>query len=303
MNQYDSLINIAKDNSCGVKLNEPMYKHTSFKIGGCADVFLEINNTNSLKKILQHLHGKSIPFRVIGNGSNLLIDDKGLSCVILKLCDKFNEIQLSNETEIISGSAIKLSELCNFALKNSLSGLEFAYGIPGTVGGAIFMNAGAYGGEMKDVVCSCCHINSDLKEEELPNNELDFSYRHSRYSDNNDIITAVKFKLFPAEKDSIHTKMQDFLNRRKSKQPLEYPSAGSVFRRPEGYFAGTLIEECGLKGKNIGGAEVSTKHAGFIINKGNASCSDVTSLIKYIQDTVQEKKNVRLTREVKIWKD
>ncbi|MBQ6626623.1 MAG: UDP-N-acetylmuramate dehydrogenase, partial [Ruminococcus sp.] len=185
-----------------------------------------------------------------------------------------------------------------FAQTNSLAGLEFAYGIPGSVGGAVYMNAGAYGGEMKDVVTSVTHLTQDGDIVTLPLDELDFSYRHSVYKENNSIILSATIELKPGDKDEIKALMDDILNRRKTKQPLEYPSAGSVFKRPEGNFAGTLIEQCGLKGKTIGGAQVSEKHAGFIINVGGATCDDVLNLVKFVQETVQRETGYFLEREI-----
>ncbi len=302
MNRYDFLVDVSNRNFCEIKFNEKMKNHTSFKIGGNCDVFVKVGSVRALIEIIESLRLHKMEFRIIGNGSNLLISDKGLSCVVIKLCKEFSELQLINENEIIAGSAAKLSELCNFALKNSLSGLEFAYGIPGSVGGAIYMNAGAYGGEMKDVVHASYHLDENSEIKEIFNPDLGFSYRNSRYSSSNDVITKVHFKLKKADSNEIYAKMHDFLQKRKNKQPLEYPSAGSTFKRPNGYFAAALIEECGLKGKSIGQAQVSKKHCGFIINKGGATCEEVTKLIKYVQNCVREKKGIMLSTEVKIWK-
>lgn len=299
MYNYEKIINLAKDLNCDVLKDEKMSSHTSFKIGGKADLFLIIKDENTLLKILQELNLQDIPFFVIGNGSNLLISDDGIKGVVLKLSGEFNEISLVDHETIKCGAGVLLSKLCNFALKNSLAGLEFAFGIPGSVGGAVYMNAGAYGGEMKDVISSCNHVTKNGENEKAHIDDLNFSYRKSIYTETNDIITSVIIKL--KKDDAIHIKerMNDFISRRKTKQPLEYPSAGSVFKRPVNNFAGTLIENCGLKGKSIGGAMISEKHAGFIVNKGGAKCEDVINLIKLIQDKVLQETGVILECEVK----
>ncbi|MDE6723965.1 MAG: UDP-N-acetylmuramate dehydrogenase, partial [Eubacterium sp.] len=209
-------------------------------------------------------------------------------------------IKLVDEETIFAESGASLMKLCRFALDNSLSGLEFAFGIPGSCGGAAFMNAGAYGGEMKDVLYKCRHIDKDGNNGFLEHKDMKLSYRHSAYYDNGCIITGVYLKLKKGNPEEIKAKMDDFLQRRKDKQPLEYPSAGSTFKRPEGYFAGALIEECGLKGKSVGGAEVSTKHAGFVINKGNATCEDILSLCRLCSDTVMKEKGVKLEMEIRV---
>ena len=197
-------------------------------------------------------------------------------------------------------SGASLAQLCTFALENSLSGLEFAYGIPGTVGGGVRMNAGAYGGEMKDVLLNSEYVSTDGTSGELDNEAMELSYRHSAYENSNLVITAASVRLAPADRNEIKSTMNDILARRKEKQPLEYPSAGSTFKRPEGNFAGALIEQCGLKGKHVGGAEVSCKHAGFVVNAGGATCADVLALIKKVQDTVFTATGVTLEPEVKI---
>ena len=235
----------------------------------------------------------------IGNGSNLLINDNGFYGIVFKLDGDFKQISIVDENTIKCGTGTTLAKLCKFALDHNLSGLEFAWGIPGSVGGAAFMNAGAYGGEMKDVLEASAYIAPDGTLGTFTAEEMNLSYRHSVYSENNYIITSITVKLKPDSYEAIRGRMDDFMGRRKDKQPLEYPSAGSVFKRPEGYYAGGLIEECGLKGCQIGGAQVSEKHAGFIINKGGAACEDVCGLIKHIQDTVFEKKGVLLECEIK----
>lgn len=298
LNNYSDIINIAKNHNCEVLLNEPMCKHTSFKIGGPCDVFINITDDKALIDILKICKQLSIPYHIIGNGSNLLVSDNGIRGLCIKLAYDHNVISL-NDNIINCKANISLSRLCKFALDNSLSGLEFAWGIPGSVGGAAFMNAGAYSGEMKNVLIECRHIDNCGNIGSFSKNELKLSYRHSIYSELHYIITDVKVKLHQDNYIDIKKRMDDFMSRRKSKQPLEFPSAGSIFKRPYGFFAGSLIEECGLKGKSVGGAMVSEKHAGFIINTGNATCKDVLDLIALIQKTVYENKGVNLECEVK----
>ncbi len=277
--------------------NEPLKKHTSFKIGGEAELFVTVYDTKQLVAVLKAVSTHNIPLFVIGKGSNLLISDDGMQGVVLKLDGEFKDISLKENT-VTCGAGANLSTLCLYALDNSLSGLEFAYGIPGSVGGAAYMNAGAYGGEMKDVLRSVTHITRDGEIVTLDASELELSYRHSVYKNTDDIIISVELELFGDSKDMIKARMDDYMTRRKTKQPLEYPSAGSVFKRPQGNFAGTLIEQCGLKGYTIGGAQVSQKHAGFIINIGDATCCDVEQLVKHIQDTVMDKTGYYLEREL-----
>ncbi|MBQ3817541.1 MAG: UDP-N-acetylmuramate dehydrogenase [Clostridia bacterium] len=276
--------------------NEPMKKHTSFKIGGDADLFLYIKNADELKEVLALSKEYKVETFILGNGSNLLVSDKGIRGAVLCLCG-MDGIEVSGE-EIICQAGAKLSSVCIAAKQNGLSGLEFAYGIPGTVGGGLFMNAGAYGSEMANVVTKADYITlaGDIKTIELKDMEL--GYRTSVFKKGGKIITKVYFSLKSGKTEEIERKMNEFICRRKEKQPLEYPSAGSTFKRPEGNFAGTLIEQSGLKGEKIGGAMVSEKHAGFVINFNDATCEDVKSLIKHIQQTVKEKNGVNLETEV-----
>lgn len=275
-----------------------MKKYTSFKIGGNAEVLCVAKNASELSALLRYLNERNIKPFILGNGSNLLVSDDGIKGVVIKLEGDFEAISSDGE-KITAGAGATLNSLCRFALTNELSGLEFAYGIPGTVGGGAYMNAGAYGGQMSDVTFKVHHINSDGTEDCYTADELDFGYRHSVYSNSDKVITFVELQLKKGVFDDISNAMNDYWARRKDKQPLNYPSAGSVFKRPEGYFAGALIEQSGLKGASVGGAQVSEKHAGFIINKDNASCKDVLSLIKFCQDTVKEKFGVELECEIK----
>lgn len=230
------------------------------------------------------------------------MDDDGIDACVLILGEPFSQIKLIDDETIYAKAGAKLIALCRFAYEHSLSGLEFAYGIPGSAGGAAFMNAGAYGGEMKDVLYKCEHIDKNGDIGFLEYDDLKLSYRHSAYYDNGAVITGLYLKLKKGEKSEIKEKMDDLIGRRRAKQPLEYPSAGSTFKRPEGYFAGALIEQCNLKGKSVGGAQVSEKHAGFVINKGGATCKDVLDLCKYCSDKVMEETGVKLEMEIRVTK-
>lgn len=299
MSSYSEFCLFCNSIECEYVLNEPLSSYTSFKIGGNAAVMLFPDSTEKLSKAVEFINRKGLPLLVIGKGSNLLVSDKGFDGVVINTV-KLNELSLSDETTVICQAGVSLAKLCKFALDNSLTGLEFAYGIPGTAGGAAYMNAGAYGGEMKDVLSECFHITPDGKLGSFKGKELDLKYRHSVYSDSDLIIMILVLKLQKGDKSEIKAKMDELMGKRKDKQPLEYPSAGSTFKRPEGYFAGALIEQCGLKGSCIGGAQVSEKHAGFIINKGGATAEDVKNLISYCQKTVFDNTGVTLETEVKI---
>lgn len=301
---YNELLELCSKIDCKAAVDEPMKNHTTMKVGGCADIFIQANSDDALIKILSYCKSNNIPNYIIGKGSNVLVSDSGIRGVVIKLAGQFNDMELIDDVYINCGAGVPLSVLAGFALKNSLTGLEFSYGIPGTVGGALYMNAGAYGGEMKDTVISSSHIafNDKANQFQIQSfnlEQLSLGYRHSIYSQNDYIITSVMFKLKKGNAEDIKNKMNDFMQRRKSKQPLEYPSSGSTFKRPKGYFAGQLIEECGLKGKKYGGAMVSEKHSGFVINYNNAMCSDILALIDIIKREVKAKKNVDLECEVK----
>ena len=297
---YKEIALFAEKLGATVEFNAPMKKYTSFKCGGNASILITPDSSDSLQKIISYCYKKNVKPLMIGNGSNLLVTDNGIDNVVIKIGSKMSKIELIDDTTIFCEAGASLKSLCMFALENSLSGLEFAYGIPGTLGGAVYMNAGAYGGEMKDVLFSCKHIDADGNIGELLQDELDLRYRGSVYTDNGFTIVSAIMKLKKAEMTDIKAAMDDKLQRRKDKQPLEYPSAGSTFKRPEGYFAGSLIEESGLKGYTVGGAQVSEKHAGFVINKNKATATDVITLIKDVQKIVFEKHGVMLETEVKI---
>ena len=289
-----------KSENCEIMINSPMSRHTSFKVGGCAGLLVAPKTEEALFNVIKKANAENINYIVIGNGSNLLVRDSGLDCLVIKTTGMESNITFDNET-VKCSAGTSLTGLCNAVLDKSLTGLEFAYGIPGTVGGAVFMNAGAYGGEISDVLKEVTHITPDGKIETVSAEKLDLSYRHSFYSENPGyIISSATFRLGTGNKEDIKAKMDDLMGRRKDKQPLEYPSAGSTFKRPEGYFAGALIEQCNLKGFNIRGAEVSEKHAGFIINKNNADATAILDLIEHVKNTVKKETGVTLEPEVKI---
>lgn len=297
--QIDKLKKTLESTRYTVWENEPMSKHTSFKIGGPAKLFVSPADSNTLSELITNCKNYDIPTVYFGNGSNILFNDYGFDGVVIST-SRMTEISLQDENIIECGSGVKNSVLCQFALENSLSGFEFLWGIPGTVGGAAFMNAGAYGGEIKDVIVGCEYITSDGEIKEMSSDEMDLSYRHSIFSENGGIITKVRLRGRLDNKEVIRALMDELMDRRRTKQPLEFPSAGSVFKRPEGYFAAALIEECGLKGESVGGAQVSEKHSGFIINTGNATASDVKQLVEIIKETVFMQKGVQLECEIRV---
>ncbi len=298
MDNITAIKNLAEILECDIKINEPMCNHTTFKIGGNAELYLSVFNTNQLSKIINECLNQNVPYLILGKGSNLLVSDEGVRGVVISLDGDFKNIDVLDENTLYCGAGASLAKLCSKALSCNLSGLEFAWGIPGSVGGAAYMNAGAYGGEMKDVVMSVTHLTKDGKVETFKADMLNFGYRHSVYKENGFVILGITVRLKHDDPKFIRERMDDYMGRRKDKQPLEYPSAGSVFKRPEGAFAGALIEQCNLKGASVGGAQVSEKHAGFIINKGNATCNDVLTLIKNVQDKVKEETEYVLEREI-----
>ncbi len=295
---YSSLDNFCISHNIDFRINEEMKRHTSFKIGGLSNRFLVVDTIDKAVELYCFFKKENIEFFIIGKGSNLLVSDNGIKIPVISLEGEFKAIKLIEEDIIYSGAGVSLSSLCAFAKENSLKGLEFAYGIPGTVGGAIYMNAGAYGGEMVDVLEKVEHVDLNGKGK-LEKDNFKFSYRKSNYCKNDCIITGGFFRLVKSNKEEITKNMEEILYKRKSKQPLEYPSAGSVFKRPQGYFAGSLIEECGLKGAMVGGAQVSEKHAGFIINKGNSTAKDVMDLVEKIKQTIKQEKDIELECEIK----
>lgn len=287
-----------KDNHIDYICDEPMKNHTTFKVGGNAQVFVTVNSREELSSLMKYISKENLPYFVLGKGSNLLVSDSGIKGAVITLDGEFSEIRIEDNNCIFAGAGASLMKLCRVAQENSLSGIEFAYGIPGSVGGAVFMNAGAYGGEMKDCIVSADYITPQGEFGTFTKDELNLGYRTSVFKDKNYIITSCTLSLKEDNKDIIKEKMDELLGRRKSKQPLEYPSAGSTFKRPKGAFAGTLIESCGLKGFTVGGACVSEKHAGFIVNKGGATFEDIDALIKEVQKKVKDETGYFLETEV-----
>ena len=282
-----------------IYLNELMKEHCSFKTGGPADFFIKPKTEKQLCDILNALFKNSIPFYVMGNATNTIVTDKGFRGVIIQVYDNFSDYKVEKNT-ITAYAGLRLTKLANIALENGLTGLEFASGIPGTVGGAVAMNAGAYGGEIKDVVTETICLGQEGKIILIKGNEHNFGYRRSIILEKNLIVLKSIFNLKHGVKQDIKASMLELNSRRKEKQPLEMPSAGSVFKRPEGFYAGKLIEDCGLRGFTIGGAMVSDKHCGFIVNKGNATTKDILNLIEYIQKVVKNSYNVELQKEVRV---
>lgn len=281
-----------------VRINEPMKRHTSFRAGGDAKWFAVPETVEELKAVLAACKKADVPWYVIGNGSNLLVSDKGFPGVIIST-GKFDKLEVSGES-VTAGAGVILSKAANAAYKAGLTGLEFAAGIPGSVGGAAVMNAGAYGSEMKHVLKTVTVLTADGEVKVLPAEELELGYRTSVIPKRGVLVLEAEFALAKGDSAEIKAAMDDLAARRKDKQPLEFPSAGSTFKRPEGYFAGKLIEDAGLKGFSVGGAEVSVKHAGFVINKGGATASDIYSLCKEVERKVGETFGVSLEMEVKL---
>ena len=280
-----------------IKKNEPMKNHTTFKIGGMADEFCEAESIDEIIRLIDYAKDKKIPYFVIGNGSNVLVSDKGIRGLVIKISGAFSEFEVLGDI-ISAKSGALLSTLARAAQKNSLSGMEFASGIPGTLGGALYMNAGAYGGTMAGIVKSVTYLK-DGKITKLEDG-FNFGYRKSIFADICAVILEAELRLKAGDAAEIRAKMEEYKQSRTEKQPLNLPSAGSVFKRPQGHFAGRLIEDAGLKGYKIGGAEVSEKHAGFIVNTGDATAEDVLSLIKHIQKIVKAEFGVELETEVKL---
>lgn len=285
--------------SSNIKYNEPMSKHTSFRIGGPADILLLPGNISELLAAVQWAKSESVPYFVIGAGSNILVKDGGIRGLVIKMGQNFKQIMINN-TSIVATSGIRLSELSKRAAEAGLSGLEFAEGIPGTLGGAVFMNAGAYGGEIGNLVTNVSCLDSKGELVKLSGSQLSFGYRHSIFQNLDYIILEVELNLVRGEPEEIKAQMREYASHRKEKQPIERPSAGSVFRRPEGKYVGPMIEELGLKGYCVGDAKVSLKHAGFIINRGQATARDVLDLIAHIQAKVRENYGVELESEIRI---
>lgn len=282
-----------------VRENEPMKNHTTFRVGGPARLMALPRSEEEAVAAVRVAAGLGLEPVFMGNGSNLLVSDAGVEAFVIKAHDGLGEITRTGEWELTAGSGVLLSRLANYACDLGLTGLEFAHGIPGTVGGAVTMNAGAYGGEMCHVVERTRFLTGSGEIPSLQGEEHDFSYRHSAFSDGKRLILSSTFRLAPGDSTAIRARIDELMERRRSKQPLEMPSAGSTFKRPEGHFAAALIEECGLKGMRVGGAQVSEKHSGFVINREDATCADVLALVALVRETVLRERGVALEMEIK----
>lgn len=300
MNQefYTALSDIAK-----VQLEEPMNQHTTFRVGGNAEYYVSVSSEAELKSGIALCKEYDIPYIVLGNGSNVLVSDKGITGVVFQLDSQFSEVVYEQDKDnwtVTAKAGAMLSVIGAQCLKQEITGFEWAAGIPGTVGGAVYMNAGAYGGEMKDIITEVTVLTKDGQIEKRTVDELDLSYRHSALMAEEAYVLEAVFSLKIGAADKIKATMDDLSQKRRSKQPLEYPSAGSTFKRPEGYFAGKLIEDAGLRGYQVGGAQVSEKHCGFVINKDHATASDVYQLTENVKKIVLEKFGVEMEREIRL---
>ena len=280
-----------------ISIKEPMKKHTTFRIGGEADLFLRMENPHQLKEVQNYLQKLGMPYYILGNGSNLLVSDEGYRGVILEIADKMNTIRVEGNSIIAQAGAL-MSKIAHVAYEHGLTGIEFAAGIPGTIGGGVVMNAGAYGGELKNVVTTVEVLDQNGEFLSLDNQTMEFGYRTSILKKHPFIVTEVRMELQEGCKDEIKATMDDLAAKRREKQPLEYPSAGSTFKRPEGHFTGKLIMDAGLRGYQVGGAQVSEKHCGFVINKGEATAADVKQLVADVQQEVKKQFDVELEPEV-----
>lgn len=296
-NIYDKVVDIVGEEN--VHTDEPMSRHTTFRIGGNADYFVKPGNADEVAAVIVVCREYNIPYFILGNGSNLLVSDDGYRGMIINIMDNMDSVTVDGRI-ITAQAGAMLVRVSVMARDNALTGLEFASGIPGTIGGAVYMNAGAYGGEMKNVVKTVRAIDEYGRIYELDSEKMDFSYRHSIVEERNLIVLEVTLELEHGSREAIDDRMKELAEARRSKQPLEYPSAGSTFKRPEGYFAGKLIMDAGLRGYSVGGAQVAEKHCGFVINKGGATASDVVELIRDVQHDVDDKFGVTLEPEVKM---
>lgn len=296
-NIYDKVVDIVGEEN--VHTDEPMSRHTTFRIGGSADYFVKPGNADEVAAVIAVCREYNIPYFILGNGSNLLVSDDGYRGMIINIMDNMDSVTVDGRI-ITAQAGAMLVRVSVMARDNALTGLEFASGIPGTIGGAVYMNAGAYGGEMKNVVKTVRAIDEYGRIYELDSEKMDFSYRHSIVEERKLIVLEVTLELEHGSREAIDDRMKELAEARRSKQPLEYPSAGSTFKRPEGYFAGKLIMDAGLRGYSVGGAQVAEKHCGFVINKGGATASDVVELIRGVQHDVDDKFGVTLEPEVKM---
>ncbi len=285
---------VPEENIC---LQESMASHTTFRIGGLADCFVQLENTEQLIKVQKYLSQVGVPFFVLGNGSNLLVSDAGFRGVILQIGSKMNRVTVEGNV-IVAQAGASMAQIARTAMEHELTGMEFASGIPGTIGGGVVMNAGAYGGELSQIVTQVNVVNSEGGIMELDNETMEFGYRTSTIRNNPFTVTEVILRLEKGDRRQIRERMEELAAKRREKQPLEYPSAGSTFKRPAGHYAGQLIMEAGLRGFQCGGAKVSDKHCGFVINTGNATAEDVRKLIREVQARVKDQFNVDLETEV-----
>lgn len=289
---------IPKEN---IYINEPMSKHTSFKIGGPAECFIKAQSIEQLKNILEYAKKKNIKLTIVGNGSNILVSDQGIQGIVLKIDIEKLEEKIEEEKIILTvGSGVKLGTLAQKCLKEGITGLEFASGIPGTIGGAIRMNAGAHGSEMKDIIKTVIYMDRNAQMHTITNKQAKFEYRKSLFVNSDYIILETEIQLKKGKLEEIKEKMEEYAKYRKEKQPIEYPSAGSTFKRGKDFITAKLIDECGLKGYQIGGAQISEKHAGFIINKENATAKDVIELMEYTKEQVYNKFGKIIEQEIEI---
>lgn len=298
LKQEISNLGIIKEN---ILFDEPMSNHTTFKVGGPAECYIKIDDIQDLRKVLKLAKDKNIPITVLGNGSNVLVLDKGIKGIVLNI--RFNKIEMVNldgKFFATIGAGVKISVFGHLLLKNELTGFEELSGIPGTIGGAVRMNAGAHGKEFKDIVSFVTCMDYDGNIKRFENKEMNFAYRSSMLKDKKYIVLEVGMQFQKENEEEIRAKMEEYATYRKEKQPIEYPSAGSTFKRGEDFITAKLIDEAGLKGYHIGGAEVSTKHAGFIINKGNATAKEILELIEYVKKTVEEKFDKKIELEIEI---
>ena len=279
--------------------NEPMCNHTTFRVGGAADYFVEAKSADEIEAVILLCREENVPYYILGNGSNLLVGDRGYRGVIIQIYRAMNEVTVDSRGMVRAQAGALLSRIASEALNGSLAGFEFAAGIPGTLGGAVVMNAGAYGGEMKDVLQEVTVLTDEGRVVTLQREELELGYRTSVIAKKGYIVLAAKLQLKPGDPIEIKDRMDELKEQRVTKQPLEFPSAGSTFKRPEGYFAGKLIQDAGLRGFTVGGAQVSEKHCGFVVNRGDATAADIVELMKQVSEKVNEKFHVVLEPEVK----
>jgi UDP-N-acetylmuramate dehydrogenase len=299
MEQLDQLETLCRQHDCLLLKEQPLRKYTTFRIGGNCKTLIEIGSSTGLQALVAYCNQQKIRWTVMGNGSNILASDDGFGGVIFLMGRRFSEVRMLEGAQIFCQAGMQLGKLSRMALEESLSGMQGLAGIPGTVGGALYMNAGAYGSEMADVVLCAEYLDEDGMLKTASKEEMCLSYRHSMFSDTKRIITGVTLQLRKGSYDDIKTEMEGYLNQRRAKQPLELPSAGSTFKRPVGGYAAALIDQCGLKGLTVGGAQVSPKHAGFVVNVGNATCADVLRLTDQIRETVLQRTGITLELEIR----